>query len=96
MTETARPALSVVAPCYDEQDALPEFVRRVGIVLDGLGASSEIVLVDDGSRDCTWQVMTDAAAPRSTHRRGTADAQPRPTSWRSPPASPCGRRASAS
>ena len=62
MTETARPALSVVAPCYDEQDALPEFVRRVGAVLDGLGGSSEIVLVDDGSRDRTWQVMTDAAA----------------------------------
>ena len=62
MTETARPALSVVAPCYDEQEALPEFVRRVGAVLDGLGASSEIVLVDDGSRDRTWQVMTDAAA----------------------------------
>jgi len=52
----------VVAPCYDEQDALPEFVRRVGAVLDGLGGSSEIVLVDDGSRDRTWQVMTDAAA----------------------------------
>ena len=62
MTATARPALSVVAPCYDEQDALPEFVRRVGAVLDGLGGSSEIVLVDDGSRDRTWQVMTDAAA----------------------------------
>ena len=62
MTKTARPALSVVAPCYDEQDALPEFVRRVGAVLDGLGGSSEIVLVDDGSRDRTWQVMTDAAA----------------------------------
>jgi glycosyltransferase involved in cell wall biosynthesis len=62
MNLTARPALSVVAPCYDEQDALPEFVRRVGAVLDGLGGSSEIVLVDDGSRDRTWQVMTDAAA----------------------------------
>jgi dolichol-phosphate mannosyltransferase len=62
MTETVRLALSVVAPCFNEQEVLPEFVRRVGAVLDGLAASSEIVLVDDGSRDGTWQVMTDWAA----------------------------------
>jgi glycosyltransferase involved in cell wall biosynthesis len=61
MTATARPALSVVAPCFNEQEVLPEFVRRVGTVLDAVGDSSEIVLVDDGSRDATWQVMKEAA-----------------------------------
>src|SRR5260370_9004217 len=63
MSPANRPALSVVAPCYDEQEALPEFVRRVGAVLDGAGGTSEIVLVDDGSRDRTWEIMTEAAAP---------------------------------
>jgi polyisoprenyl-phosphate glycosyltransferase len=62
MNHAIRPALSVVAPCYDEQEALPEFVRRVGIVLDGVGGTSEIVLVDDGSHDRTWEIMTEAAA----------------------------------
>ena len=62
MTETDRPALSVVAPCYNEQEALPEFMRRVGAVLDGVGGTSEIVLVDDGSRDGTWGLMTEAAS----------------------------------
>jgi dolichol-phosphate mannosyltransferase len=62
MTEPSRPALSVVAPCYNEQDVLPEFLRRVGAVLDGMGGTSEIVLVDDGSRDGTWEVMAAAAA----------------------------------
>jgi dolichol-phosphate mannosyltransferase len=61
-----RPALSVVAPCYNEEAVLPEFVARVGAVLDGLGhgdsMSAEIVLVDDGSRDGTWAAMTAAAA----------------------------------
>ena len=57
-----RPALSVVAPCYDEQEALPEFLRRVGAVLDGIAGTGEVVLVDDGSRDRTWQVMVEAAA----------------------------------
>jgi dolichol-phosphate mannosyltransferase len=32
------------------------------VVLEGLGGTAEIVLVDDGSRDATWQVMTDWAA----------------------------------
>jgi dolichol-phosphate mannosyltransferase len=58
----ARPALSVVAPCFNEEGVLPEFVRRVATVLDGVGGTAEIVLVDDGSRDGTWKVMTDAAA----------------------------------
>ena len=50
-----------MAPCYNEQDALPEFLRRVCAVLDGLGGASEIVLVDDGSRDRTWDVLAEAA-----------------------------------
>ncbi len=62
MSPADRPALSVVAPCYNEQEVLPEFVRRVGAVLDGIGGAAEIVLVDDGSRDRTWEVMTEAAA----------------------------------
>ncbi len=62
MSELARPALSVVAPCYNEQEVLPEFLRRVGTVLDAAGGTAEVVLVDDGSRDGTWDVMTAAAA----------------------------------
>ena len=62
MSDSARPALSVVAPCFNEEGVLPEFLQRVGRVLEGLGGPAEIVLVDDGSRDATWQVMTDWAA----------------------------------
>jgi dolichol-phosphate mannosyltransferase len=57
-----RPGLSVVAPCFNEEGVLPEFLRRVTAVLDGVGGPAEIVVVDDGSRDGTWQVMTEAAA----------------------------------
>lgn len=62
MTAPSRLSLSVVAPCFNEREVLPEFVRRVGAVLDGLGGTSEIVLVDDGSRDGSWDVMRAAAA----------------------------------
>ncbi len=62
MSEPSRTAISVVAPCFNEQDVLPEFLRRVGAVLDAVGGTSEVVLVDDGSRDRTWEIMTAAAA----------------------------------
>ncbi len=62
MTDVARPVLSVVAPCFNEEGVLPAFLARVAAVLDGVAGSSEIVLVDDGSRDGTWRVMTEASA----------------------------------
>jgi glycosyltransferase involved in cell wall biosynthesis len=62
MNQTDQPALSVVAPCFNEEGVLPEFVKRVGAVLDKIGGTAEIVLVDDGSRDRTWAVMGEAAA----------------------------------
>ena len=39
----------MVAPCYDEEDVLPKFIRQVEAVLSSLDGTSEIVLVDDGS-----------------------------------------------
>ena len=61
MTLLCRPVVSVVAPCYDEQDALLLFIPRVRGVLDALGATSELVLVDDGSKDRTWEVIEKAS-----------------------------------
>ena len=58
--------LSVVVPAYNEQEVLPEFHRRLGAVLDSLGAPAEIVYVNDGSRDQTIGVIhaLRAADPR--------------------------------
>jgi len=56
-----KPALSVVAPCFNEEGVLPEFLARVAAVLDRIGGAAEIVVVDDGSRDGTWRVMGEAA-----------------------------------
>jgi len=53
--------LSVVAPCYNEQQGLPEFLRRVRAAVDRVGFDHEIVLVDDGSRDGTWSIIAAAA-----------------------------------
>ncbi len=45
--------LSIVAPCFNEEAGVGEFVQRCKAVADGLGCRYEIVLVNDGSRDGT-------------------------------------------
>jgi dolichol-phosphate mannosyltransferase len=52
-----RPTLSVVAPAFNEADNLERFHEEVEAVLDGLGLSWELILVDDGSRDATWEAI---------------------------------------
>jgi dolichol-phosphate mannosyltransferase len=53
--------LSIVAPCYNEEAVLPEFYRRVTAVAAPLERPYELVLINDGSRDRTWEIMTDMA-----------------------------------
>ncbi len=58
----ARPAFSVVAPIYNEEETLPVFYARVAAVMDGLGAPYELVLVNDGSRDGSYHLMRELRA----------------------------------
>jgi polyisoprenyl-phosphate glycosyltransferase len=50
---------SVVAPCYNEEQSLPELYRRLKEVLDQTNESWELVLVNDGSADRTAELMRD-------------------------------------
>lgn len=61
--ETSMPDLSVVIPLCDEEENIDPVVRELLDVLDGLELSSEVLLVDDGSRD-----QTAARARRWCHR----------------------------
>ena len=51
--ESAAVELSVIVPCYNEEDNLPELVERTERVFDRRRIRGEIVLVNDGSRDGT-------------------------------------------
>jgi polyisoprenyl-phosphate glycosyltransferase len=55
-----RPLVSVVAPCFNEEEGLREFHRRVAASCSAAaGESYEIVLINDGSRDGTWTLIAD-------------------------------------
>src|SRR5260221_10061599 len=54
---TEHPVYSVVAPVYNEAKSLPEFYERVSSALNRLGDPWELVLVNDGSRDESLDVM---------------------------------------
>lgn len=51
------PVISVIAPVYNEQDLLGAFCREMARVLDEIGEPWEIILVNDGSRDGTLDIM---------------------------------------
>lgn len=53
--------LSVVAPIYNEEGSIPHLLAELHQALDGTGLSFEIVLVDDGSRDRSSDILVAAA-----------------------------------
>ena len=63
---TDRPDLSVVIPVYNEEETIPELLRRLTAVLDSMPESGEVIFVNDGSQDTSLQLLRQAA--ESDHR----------------------------
>lgn len=57
-----RPRYSIIAPCFNEEGVLPELYRRICQVMDQTGEPWELVLINDGSRDKTPQLMRELRA----------------------------------
>ena len=56
MQDIVNPDISVVIPVFDEEDSLRELVSRLKPVLEASSPNGyEIVFVDDGSRDKSWE-----------------------------------------
>jgi phenylacetate-CoA ligase len=58
-------ALSVVVPCFNEEENLPLLVERLETTLTEHGIEGEIILVDDASRDGTRESIRREAARRA-------------------------------
>jgi dolichol-phosphate mannosyltransferase len=62
----AAPEISVVVPLYNEEENLAELHRRLTLALGQLGCPYELVLVNDGSRDATPELLRELQA-RDAH-----------------------------
>jgi glycosyltransferase involved in cell wall biosynthesis len=61
--EKALSRLAIVVPCFNEEEVLPETAQRLTALVQGMTANgliapdSQVVFVDDGSRDRTWEMI---------------------------------------
>ena len=54
--------ITVIIPVYNGQDSLIELVDRLDVVLKELGNENELLLVNDGSADRSWDVISSLAS----------------------------------
>ncbi|MCX7172122.1 MAG: glycosyltransferase family 2 protein [Proteobacteria bacterium] len=53
----AAPELSVVVPAFNEAEGIGAFLERLADILRGCCSAFEIWVIDDGSRDATWEQL---------------------------------------
>ena len=53
--------ISLVIPVFNEQEVMPESFRRTKAAMEDIGYPYEIIYVDDGSRDGTWEILSSIA-----------------------------------
>ena len=53
--------ISLIVPCYNEQEALPIFYEESTKVLAGMDCEYEFLFVNDGSKDATLSILKDLA-----------------------------------
>ena len=53
--------LSIIVPVYNEAESLAELYREIVAVCDEQNLTAEIIFVDDGSRDGSWQAIAELA-----------------------------------
>ncbi len=56
-SRSASPGVSIVIPLYNEEESLRELTQKLVSVLTGMRTSYEIIFVDDGSTDGSFQVL---------------------------------------
>ena len=62
------PTYSLVVPAYNEEGVVDELVARLASLMDSLDGDAEAIIVDDGSRDRTYELLLAAANADSRFR----------------------------
>ena len=81
------PDLSIIVPVYNEEDSLVELHRQISTVEQEMGKAFEVVFVDDGSSDNSWNVVKKLATANDNVKSHSLPSQLRQScstaSWRS-------------
>ena len=79
----AAPELSLVIPCYNEQDNLRALLKAIHEAVDPLNLPYEVVITDDCSRDRSWEILKELAAadPRIRGQRFAFNCGESAASW---------------
>ncbi|USK36092.1 glycosyltransferase family 2 protein [Bacillus sp. F19] len=60
------PTLTIVVPCYNEEEILPQTIHKLSQLLDSMfiekkiSSKSKVLFIDDGSKDSTWSIINKA------------------------------------
>ena len=58
MREENKPLISIVVPCFNEEEVLPVYIEEMGKIIDKMQrAEVELIFVDDGSTDRTLSLL---------------------------------------
>jgi polyisoprenyl-phosphate glycosyltransferase len=63
-----RPELSLVLPVFNEEEVLPELGDRLAAFLKDLALETEVIFVDDGSKDRSFEILSAMAKEHSNYR----------------------------
>ena len=79
----AVPELSLVIPCYNEQDNLRALLKAIHEAVDPLNLPYEVVITDDCSTDRSWEILKELAAadPRIRGQRFAINCGESAASW---------------
>ena len=64
----ARHSISVVTPVYNSEASIAELCQRLSEVLPRIATEYEIILVNDGSRDRSWETISELSSRFATVR----------------------------
>jgi glycosyltransferase involved in cell wall biosynthesis len=78
-----QPELSLVIPCYNEQDNLRALVEAIRAAVEPLKVTYEVVITDDCSKDKSWEILKELAAadPRIRPQRFAFNCGESAASW---------------
>ena len=67
-TAASEPIYSVVVPFYNEAETAAELIAEIEQAMQSLGEPWELLMVNDGSRDATGEILEQAAAAHANYR----------------------------